>query len=199
MSHTLSARRVVEPTVEPLTLSAVKLHLRVDGNDENGLIHSLITTARILCEQHGWLSCCTQTWRVYVSSWPQTPLLLPRHPIQSISSIKYFDAADAEHTLSSSIYVLTPAPGLDAYLSLAADQNWPSESLSTRRYPIEIEYVAGFGDESSVPRTIKQWMLLQIGTMFEQREAVQIVPGVSNSIKMDFVDGLLDEYRGFRY
>lgn len=199
MSIILSARRVVEPTVEPLLIGETKLHLRVDDDYENALISSLIITARNECERVGWLSCCTQTWRVYLSQWPVSPLLLPRHPVQSISSIKYFDEADAEHTLSNSIYALTPAPGLDASVSLAADQDWPSEPLSTRQYPVVIEYVTGFGGSSSVPRAIKQWMLLQIGAMFEQREAVQLVPGVSNAIKLDFIDGLLDEYRGFRF
>lgn len=194
----LDARRIVEPTVEPVSLDEAKLHLRVDHSDEDTLIDSLIVTARKEAERVGWLSCCTQTWRLFLTGWPTQPVLLPRHPIQSIVSVKWYDSSDAQQTLASAVYVLVPDAGCDAQLALAANQTWPTAQLSDRRYPVVVEYVAGW-DENSVPVTIRQYMLLLIGAMYENRESVAVGAGITMAVNMPFMDGLLDEHRGFRY
>lgn len=199
MSVILSARRTVEPTVEPVTKAEVKANSRIDTNAEDSLLDLLIAAARSECENRAWLSLCTQTWRVYLPDWPSEPLILPRHPVQSISSVTYFDSSDASHTLSSSIYALVPSSGQDASIALAANQEWPSVTLSDRQYPIEIEYVTGFGDAAAVPNLIKAWLLRFVGNLYEYRESVQVIPGVSAAIEMGFIDNLLDDYRGFRY
>ena len=199
MTMILDARRIVEPTEEPVSLGEAKLHLRVDGSDEDTLIDSLILTARQEAERLGWLSCCTQTWRLYLTGWPAGPVLLPRHPIQSIVSVKWYDASDVQQTVSSTVYALVPEAGCDAQLALANGQAWPTAELSGRMYPVVVEYVTGWGAAAAVPAAVRQYMLLLIGAMFENREAAIPVPGVSGVLVMPFVDGLLDEYRGFRY
>lgn len=197
MTTILDARRVTEPTAEPITLDEAKLHLRVvDGSDEDTLIDSLIAAARQEAERLGWLSCCTQTWRLYLTGWPAGPVLLPRHPIQSITSVKWYDASDAQQTLSASVYALVPEAGCDAQLALASGQAWPTAELSGRMYPVVVEYVAGWA-ENAVPAAIRQYMLLLIGAMYEQRQSV--VVGGGSLVEMPFVEGLLDDYRGFRY
>ena len=194
----LDARRIVEPTVEPVSLDEAKLHLRVDHSDEDTLIDSLIVTARKQAERVGWLSCCTQTWRLFLAGWPTQPVLLPRHPVQSIVSVKWYDSSDVQQTLSASVYALVPEAGCDAQLALAAKQVWPTAELSDRRYPVVVEYVAGW-DANSVPVTIKQYMLLLIGAMYENRDSVVVGAGISTVIDLPFLDGLIDDYRGFRY
>lgn len=185
----------------PIGLDEAKRHLRVDDDisDDDALIAGLIAAVTAQAENDGWLSCCTQSWTLYLSAWPDEPLLLPRHPIQSIVSVKYYDASDVAQTVVSSVYMLTPAPGLDAKLWLKHGQQWPTAELSERQYPIEVEYVTGFGADTAVPQPIKAWMLLRLAALYENREAALVVPGVSNAIKLDFVDGLLEPYRGFRY
>ena len=195
----LDARLKTAPTDEPVTLDEAKEHLRVDHGDEDALIDSLIVAARKQAESEGWLSCCTQTWTLYLTGWPGAPLLLPRHPVQSIVSLKYYDADDVAQTVATTVYTLTPAPGEDAHLWLKAAQEWPSAELSERLYPVEVEYVTGYGNGVDVPADIRQWLLLRIGSMYENRESVQVVPGVSNSISLDFADSLLSDHRGFRY
>ena len=49
--------RVTEPTVDPISLDQAKAHLRIDSNDEDALITSLITTASRWAEDY-----CDRTW-----------------------------------------------------------------------------------------------------------------------------------------
>jgi hypothetical protein len=49
--------RVTEPAVNPVTLSEAKAHLRIDANDEDTLISSLVTTATRWAEDY-----CDRTW-----------------------------------------------------------------------------------------------------------------------------------------
>ena len=49
------------PAIEPVTLSEAKLHLRVDGNDDDTLIQGLIQTARVDVETISLHKLITQT------------------------------------------------------------------------------------------------------------------------------------------
>lgn len=199
MSLILDTRRIAAPTFEPVSLDEAKLHLRVDHADEDAAIDALIVTARNEVERVGWLSVCSQSWRLHLTGWPDAPVILPRHPIQSITSVKWYDSSDTQQTLASTTYALVPDAGCDARLYLAGGgQAWPTAELSDRQYPIVVEYVAGWTADT-IPAAIKHYMLMLIGSLYEHRESTVMVPGVSMAIEMPFVDGLIDEYRGFRY
>lgn len=53
--------------------------------------------------------------------------------------------------------------------------------------------IGGFGDQADIPKAIKQWMLIQIATMYKQRET--IVTGQVMAVPNRFVDRMLDPYR----
>jgi hypothetical protein len=53
-------------TLEPVTLAEAKLHLRVDIDDDQSLIASLITAARIMCEGQVARSFLATTWDLYL-------------------------------------------------------------------------------------------------------------------------------------
>ncbi len=191
MATILDARLITQPTVEPLDLDAVKLHLRVDHTDEDTRIDALMVAARSHVENEAWTALCSQSWRLYLSAWPVEPLLLPRQPIASITSIKYFTASGAEQTVNGAVYKLIPAAGEDAKLWLAAGQQWPSAALAVEEYPITVEYVAGYGDGFAVPEPIRQYMLLLIGAMYENRE----MTAQQAAQRLEWADGLLSNYR----
>ena len=58
---------------------------------------------------------------------------------------------------------------------------------------LAVTYTAGYGTADNVPKAIKQWVLVDLATLYENREAVMNY-GV-NSVPYAFVDGLLDPYR----
>jgi len=60
---------------------------------------------------------------------------------------------------------------------------------------VAVRYVAGYADAAAVPEGIKQWIKLQIASMYENRETEAYSSrAVSTTVQMQFVDRLLDRY-----
>ena len=162
---------VTPPATEPVTLAEAKLQCRVTANDEDATITALIVAAREHCENQTGRSFITQTWRADFVRFPcaGAPFRLPKGPVQSVSSVKYYDDFGADTTLDASGYHLD-LTGQLAKLWLAVDEVWPT--IQVQSNAVRIEYVAGYGAAAAVPQAIKQAMLLLIDHWFENRGAV---------------------------
>jgi uncharacterized phiE125 gp8 family phage protein len=140
----MALKVITPPAVEPITLAEAKLHCRVDGTDENTLISGLIQAARehienILLKR----ALVTQTLEYVISAFPCGDILLPRPPLQSVTSIKYTNSAGAETTIAPADYIVNSdcSPGL---VTPAYGKYWPSATLRSSG-GIRIRYVAGYG------------------------------------------------------
>ena len=111
---------------------------------------------------------------------------LPRGPIVSITSVTYLDADDARQTLSSALYYLDRA-SLEPVVRRVPGVSFPSESLRTGG--VEITYTAGTW--AVAPEGAVQYILLMIGTMYENREA----DVERAAMRHPFADRLLDAAR----
>jgi len=179
---------VTAPAEEPVLLSEAKAHLRVDGGDEDTLITSLIVAARVQAETLTGRALITQTWDWYADSFPDCTIVLPLPMLQSVTHIKYNDSAGDLQTLSTALYQVDATSPCGRVMP-AFGQTWP---VTREQFnAVNIRFVAGYGAASAVPQTIKQWMLLKIAELFEQREASQERPAVG----LSFVDRLLDPYK----
>ncbi len=187
------AQITVQPAEEPVSLAEAKLHLRIDHNDEDTQIASLITAARIHCEDIARRAFVTRTYRADLWRWHDL-IALPYPPLASVESIVYIDQAGQQHTLDSSVY------GVDTHaepgrIYLAQNQVWPATVL--RDYaPIQITYTAGYGDAEDVPETYKAAIKLYLAHLYENREAVVVAQGVSMTRLHDALDALLLTDRG---
>lgn len=184
----MTLQLITAPAAEPVTLAEAKLHLRVDTADEDALIGSLIAAARQRAEHELRRSLVTQTWERVLDAFPGAEIELGMGPVQSVTSILYADAAGITQTLASSAYVLDNVrePG---WVLPAAGLAWPETAATVNA--VRVRYVAGYGNAATVPSGIKQWMLLQIGAMYENRESV----AMGSVTPMPFVSGLLDPWR----
>ena len=61
---------ITPPAAEPVTLSETKAWLRVDTNDEDSTIATLISAGRVLVEQATRRALVTQSWRIILDAWP---------------------------------------------------------------------------------------------------------------------------------
>lgn len=190
---------VTPPAGEPIDLAAAKLHLRVDDTADDALITSLITAARAMAETELHRYLMTQTLDLYLDHFPiytnprfpDRDILLP--PVQSVTSIVYTDTDGTELTLDPSLYRVD-AMSQPARIAAAWGYVWPP----TRRQSsaVKVRFVAGYGAAVDVPECIKNWMLLKIGTMYENREQVSIGQRLTLAALPDrFIDGLLDPER----
>lgn len=161
--------KLIEPAAnEPVSLDEAKAQLRVDGDDENDFITGLIAAARGYFEETAHRALISQTWRVTLDEWFDE-IELPRAPLQAVTFIKYRDADGVQATVDSSTY-LVDTESEPGRIVLAKSQSWPSGELH-RLNPIQITYVAGYGDEADdVPATMRQAIKLLIGHWYENRE-----------------------------
>lgn len=167
LDHSLT--RTVDPTSEPVTLDEVKLQINVVADDEDALLDSYIQTAREMVEAYSNRALLAQTYRLKLHEWPGDRIELPRPPLQSVTSIQYYDTADVLQTLSASYYSVDTdrEPGV---IWQDEDLEWPV--TNDHKNCIIITYVAGYASVSKVPYRAKQAMLLLIAHWYRCREAV---------------------------
>ena len=163
-------KRTVEPTTEPVSLAEAKAQCRVDSDDENTFITGLIQAAREYVEDTSHRALLTQTWRLSLDAWPACDEIeLPRPPLQSVTSLVYYDSAGTLYTLDSSKYGVDTdsEPGR---VVLNWGESWPSLTLRSFN-PVQVTFKAGYGDDADdVPLHLRQAILLIIGHWFENRE-----------------------------
>lgn len=174
MADDVRVSRLVDPTEEPCTLSEVKTAIRVDHDEEDALISSYISAARGNLEQLTQRSFMDQTWILSAQKWPGRDVELPYGPVQSVSSVKYYDADEVQQTLDSSLYQVDLDSDL-CRIRPTPDDTWPT--IYPGRYDaIEITYVTGYGGGSSgsndVPSQLKVAIYLLVGHYYRNREAV---------------------------
>jgi len=185
----------VAPAVEPISLSEAKAHLRVDIATDDTLISSLITAARQYAETHCGRSFAEHTYRADIPNFNDA-ITLPGRPIQSISSIKYYntDSPEALTTVAANVYQLYGACIVRRYGMV-----WPT-SWAYRPDAVQITFVAAYDSPASpttvagVPKAVTQALLLIIGDLYENREG-QFATGFVQIQPNRTVDMLLHPYR----
>ena len=165
----MRAELITAPAEEPVSLAEAKAHLRVSDTSEDALISSLITVAREHVEAVIHRKLVTQQWRVYFDDFREL-VLHDITPASFILAVKYIATDGALITLSADQYKLVksaPAEVVEAY-----GVSWPS--IRDEREAVYVDTECGYGGASAVPTAIKRAMLLLIGHMFENREAVNV-------------------------
>jgi uncharacterized phiE125 gp8 family phage protein len=179
------------PAEEPLTLPEARLHLKVDG-DEDSLIDGLILAARQHVETYTRRALITQTWDL-TADHLGCELILPRNPVQSVTSVQYLDAQGASQTLLSSLYRVVKRDTGETAIVPAYGAIWPSTC------PVEaavtVRFVSGYGAAAAVPAPLKHAMLLLIGHWYAHRETVHI-GGTAVEVPMS-AEALMFPYRVF--
>jgi uncharacterized phiE125 gp8 family phage protein len=194
-----NARTVVQtaPTHEPVTLSEAKAQLRRSDAVEDSLITGLIQAAREKVEKDTGRALVTQTHDVYFDGVPcGDAFLLPNGRLQSVTSVKYYDEDNAEATFATSKYLVDTAsePGR---IVLNADYNWPDADVTLRAAnAVIVRGVFGYGSAAAVPQSLKQAMLLLIGTLNEHREQVIVSQFAGQFLVIPFgYDQLIGDYK----
>jgi uncharacterized phiE125 gp8 family phage protein len=156
------------PAVEPLTLAEARAHLRLDTEDEDALLLSLIVAAREHLERETGLSLVTQEWRHCLDRWPADGILTLAHgPVRTVTSVIAHDGEG-----------MPQAVPLDGHLldgEARPARLWLSQVPQAGRAinGIEVEFEAGFGmTGAEVPDTLKRAMLLHLAAMYAFRGVV---------------------------
>ena len=183
----MSLKIVTPPTAEPVTLLEAKDHLRVDGSDDDALISVLITAARKWAEEYTGRQFVTATWDWFLDGFCQS-FSVPIPPLQSVTSIKYLYTAGAEQTLDAATYRVD-AVSEPGRIALDYGKSWPATYQVIN--DVTVRFVAGYGAASAVPACIKNWMLIRIKTLWDQRDQLVKQLGMP-TFEPTWVDSLLD-------
>lgn len=169
------------PVIEPVTVSEVKAALNIDFADDDVLIGEFITAARQYYEANTSLALLTQTLTHVLEGFPrQRPnnplglIKLFRYPVQSLTSVSYYDEDDAVQTLT--VGGGTPEIELDSYatpctvfLNTKNLSAWPA-TRSDRPNAVTLVYTCGYTSAALVPQEVKTTIKLLVGEMYEKRE-----------------------------
>jgi len=185
--HTSGLVVVSGPSFEPVTIAEAKLHLRIDGTADDSWLTDTIGVARLWLERAYNVSFVDQTFDWSMDSFPDDVIEVPRPPLDSITSIKYTDAAGVVQTLATDQYDVdvNSRPGR---ILPAFGKFWPS----TQSVPgaVVIRFKAGYGSSAAgVPLDLKHAVYLLVGHWYRNREAV--LTGVTSKSIEFAVDALM--------
>ena len=201
------------PSGEPVALADVKNYLRIDTDQtlDDTFINLLIGAARRYAESQTGRSFISQGWQLVLDSFPgygitgtqwgvgyshpRNAILLERGPIISVDSIVYTDMNGSTQTVASpsapnyAIDLTGPWPRITPGFG----KIWPIPLPQIGA--VQVNYTAGYGTSAAnVPEGIRQWLMLRVATMYENREEVAIL-GRGKVDPLPYVDTLLDPYR----
>lgn len=191
---------------EPVSLAEVKQHLRVDIPDDDGLITALISSARQMAETLTNRQLLTATWNLVLDAFPGPSLmgvpagspyslpghaiLIPKGPVQVVSSISYLDMNFNLVTMPQADYVAASTDDLTRITPIFG-QIW--QPTLPQIGSVTVQFVAGYGDSTQVPAGIKHWIKLRVDSLYNQRGEVAFTRGRMD--KLPFADALLDPYK----
>jgi uncharacterized phiE125 gp8 family phage protein len=180
--------QVVAPTVDELDLEFVRdQHLRgVNGSAEDPYIERLMRTSNQMAHRVTRRSLQTQTWTLTLERFPDGDIVLPRPPLQSVTSIAYIDTSGVTQTLDGGspelFQVLAPQGALAARgrVRPVMGESWP-ETHATALGAVVVTFVAGYPTVDDIPEDITHGRLLVIGELFKQRSDSVHGPGLVQS------------------
>ncbi|UUP19510.1 head-tail connector protein [Nitratireductor thuwali] len=179
-----------KPNGSPITVADLKARLRIDHDDDDVLLASMLKGAvnRIDGPSGIGYALMEQTWRKSMDCFPYC-ILLPGAPIKSITSISYVDVDGASQTVDPADY-RADFDSEPVRIEPAYRKAWPS----TRHVigAVKVEYVLGETDAADVPPDLIDAVCLLVGHRYEFREA--IAEGSISEIPLGF-KAITDEYR----
>ncbi len=165
------------PAVEPLTAAEAKARLRITVTDEDTDIGTLITQARELAEAECGRAFVTQALTMRFDDFPRGPdraIYVPRPPLQSVSWVKYYDAAGSQQTHSADGYHVATLGEPGRILPVDGGV-WPAVDYG-RPEAVEVKFVCGYGVAASVPAAAKAAILLIMAALREDPTKATLPP-----------------------
>lgn len=188
----MTLKLITAPTSEPLSLADAKLHLKVDGTEDDALIQQIIAAARQQCEHILGRALIEQTWERVLDAFPAGEILLGKPGALEVVSVKYLDETGTQQTLASSAYALDADTG-PGWVFPVPGTTWPSTYPGANA--VRVRFTAGYGaDATSVPANVVAWLKLQVGALYRNREAFA-GSGAAIELPGRFADALLDSER----
>lgn len=167
---------ISEPTSELITLEDARLHLKLDAegsppaHPDDDLVEVLITAARQSAENFMNAAVGEYVRELRLATFA-TEIAIPDRVV-SIGAVTYIDTAGVTQTVNSGAYELAGTPSAPV-LRPVYDGEWPTD-IRAQDDAVRIRYTTGYstGSPNTLPAAIKAAMLLTIGHLYANRQAV---------------------------
>ncbi|MBK5120893.1 hypothetical protein IQ288_13470 [Burkholderia sp. R-69980] len=170
----------IPPAQEAITVDAARAHVKADEDDDNdAILQRAIVAARERVEHELGRPLLPQTCEARFDGFSRKLSLW--QDIKQVVSVSYIDDSGAT----------VPVDPLGYYLTGGACLNMVG-ALPAAREVITVFECGAFAADS-VPESIVEWMLLQVGAVHENRSSVDSMQ--TYELPGRFVDGLIDRYR----
>lgn len=181
---------LVANTTQLISTADAKLFLKVDINDDDDVINSLVKAATESAQEYTNRFFLETTLEQYGTTFADIRNLF-KSPVSEITHVKYYDTDNVQQTLSTSVYQVTPAIE-PSTLMLKVDQSYPD--VADREDAVLVKYNVGYGTATTdVPYAIIQAVYLTIGHWYQNRQEV-VVGRIATEIPMG-AKYLLDQYK----
>ncbi|MCW0235273.1 MAG: head-tail connector protein [Ferrovibrio sp.] len=164
---------VTAPIDDVVSLPDAKRHLRVDYDDDDAYIASLVGAAVANIDgPEGWLGRALgeQSLVLTLDAFPcgRRRLSIPLPPLVSVEAVSYIDGSGTEQSLAGFRVFGVGAP-YGGYVLPPLGQDWPRTHCDPGS--VTVEFTAGYGN--GIPAPVRHAILLMIGHWFRNREAVE--------------------------
>lgn len=161
---------ITAPTIQPVTLTETKEHLRVDFTDENDYIETLIKASTNFAEVYTYRQFITATYKQYFDEFPSAAFQLEKPKLQSVTAITYIDSDGDTQTLSTDVYEINIKSDIGE-IRLKDGQSYPATDSVYNA--VIIEFKAGYGDAvTNVPDLLRSTLKVMVSYLFEDRNFV---------------------------
>lgn len=181
----MNVRDLAEPALEPVSLTQAKLFLRVDHDEEDGLILDMIKTARLQVEAFCGVSLISRLRRFTWSGADADNIIINHYPITTVQTVRLIDKSGGETVIAAEDYSVN-LRARPARLSL----NPPGAIKPDQQ--VELDAEAGYGQTADdIPVPFTQSIMLLTAQLYERGdERPENIPLM--------VQALLMPYRGLR-
>lgn len=188
----MSLSLITAATTEPITLAQAKKQCRIadDWTDEDDFLTDLLIPAAIeRAELATRRQFTTATYALRLDAppgldedggWRRDARIgfvidVPKPPLQEVVKIEYVDTGGVTQTWDPSNYIVEAPQGPRCARGRIAPKFaviWPIALCQLGA--LTVTFIAGYGDDADdVPSLLKMGMLMHLGSMYENREAIQ--------------------------
>lgn len=172
MAVSKAIKVTTEPVLKPVELAETIKYARGNTGIEDDVFDNLIAVSTSQVQTITEQQLITATTEEYFQDfpWGDRRFFLMMPPVQSITSIKYFDTDGVQQTWASSNYTLINNSNIQGYVQLTQDAVIPSLQVD-RDQAITIEYLNGYGlNPSDVPEDFRTAIKLFVNDLYYARQ-----------------------------
>jgi uncharacterized phiE125 gp8 family phage protein len=184
----MALRRITAPATKPVEVEDIEAQSRAMMADDYDLVDAYIGAITEKAEAYTRRALITQAWELVLDRFPFREIEIPLNPLQSVTSITYYDANGSLITMADTEYTVDSA-SVPARIIPVYNKVWPT----TLNHPgtVIIRFVCGYGTAAEIPESIKAWIKMNVASLYENRESVGSVKLTETGI----CDSLLDIHR----